>query len=86
MNSDFSGINKVEFNINSFEYERTQNWDAFCELNSKDALTFAGDNANQLNSIAWTMFENTDNQDFLGSALLIAEKAAHWMVQDAQAA
>jgi len=75
LSNSFSGKDLLEFRINSFEYERSKNWDAFCMINMNDALKYYGDNANQLNSIAWTMFENTENQEYLKGALEISKKS-----------
>ncbi len=75
INTPFSGKDKVEFKINSFEYERGKNWDAYSQLNIANAEKFYGKDANQLNSIAWNIFENTDNQEYLKAALAMAKTA-----------
>ena len=75
LTSDFSQIAKVEFMINSFEAERTGDWETFSKLNSENGLKYYSDNPDKLNGIAWSMFENTENPVYLNSALAMAEKA-----------
>ena len=76
LSNDFTGKDKLEFKINSFEYERTKNWDAYCQINIKNADSYYDEDANQLNSIAWNIFKNTENQDYLKAAVLFAKRAS----------
>lgn len=75
LSSSFSQIDKVAFMINSFEAERTGEWETFCKLNAENGLKYYGDDADQLNGIAWSIFEHTENTTYLNSALAMAEKA-----------
>jgi len=75
LSSNFSQIAKVEFMINSFEAERTGDWETYSKLNAENGLKYYGDNPDKLNGIAWSMFENTENPVYLNSALAMAEKA-----------
>lgn len=75
LTSDFSQIAKVEFMINSFEAERTGDWETFSKLNAENGLKYYSDNPDKLNGIAWSMFENNENPVYLNSALAMAEKA-----------
>ena len=75
LNSDFSEIEKVKYLINSFEAERTGDWATYSKLNAENGLKYFGDNANQLNSMAWNIFENSKDQEELKAALAMAERA-----------
>jgi thiol-disulfide isomerase/thioredoxin len=75
LSSDFSQIKKVEFMIDSFEAERTGEWETFSKLNAENGLKYYAENANKLNDIAWSMYEHTENSSYLNSALAMAEKA-----------
>jgi hypothetical protein len=75
LSSDFSQIKKVEFMIDSFEAERTGEWETFSKLNAENGLKYYAENANKLNDIAWSMYEHTENPSYLNSALAMAEKA-----------
>ena len=75
LNSGFSNIEYVEFQVESFEYKRAGDWDAYCKLNVENGDQYIEEDAEALNSIAWDFYENTTNPDYLAQALKWAEKA-----------
>lgn len=66
---------KVLFEMDLLVTEREEDWDRYCELCYNNVKKYYWSDADKLNDIAWTVFEQSDNEKNLEMALVWAERA-----------
>lgn len=59
------GIEEAVYTMDLTYYQRTDNWNGYLETATLFIDGFAADNPNTLNSIAWTIFENIEDENGL---------------------
>ena len=66
---------EVVFKLSVLEYQKDKNWELWVETITNGVKKYYWDDANALNNVAWTAFENVEDQNSLKSALKWAKRA-----------
>ncbi len=63
------GWQKIILIADLSELKKEKRMEEFCEIAAADVGEYFADDKNALNSFAWTLFENTDNKEYLEEAV-----------------
>lgn len=72
---DFPGAEKVTFQLDLLGFRMNENFEEYAVLAEKGAQKYYWDDANQLNEMAWTIYEQVKDPKALKAALYWAERA-----------
>lgn len=59
--NEFPGSGSIELRLDLMEAEINEQWDKYAAVAARGVEEYYWDDANQLNSISWTIFENVDD-------------------------
>ncbi len=60
---DFPGSKKVALNLDLMEHEKNEDYDAYAQTAIKNVRNVMWEDAQQLNSISWTIYQNVDDPE-----------------------
>jgi thiol-disulfide isomerase/thioredoxin len=75
MSYDFTGKDKIAFRLALIDAEKNDDWDAYSEASQKGVKMFYWDDARELNSISWTIYEKVKDPATLKAATMWAKRA-----------
>lgn len=75
LNEDYPFSGKISFQLDLIEHKKNEDFEAYGKAAMSKVEKYLWDDANELNNISWTIYEELKNPDALKAALSWAERA-----------